>query len=158
MTGTRWCERADATKALSYDYSSFQKALSVKQKPETIYEAKCLLQVLSKKETAVMSVFWAVILERFDAVSKSLQKETIELHTAVNMFKSLSDFLTSQRDLFDKYEEKANEKVKAQYSDDCNRLRKRKQHHADGDGDAEEVVLFGKHQFRIETYLPNWTD
>jgi hypothetical protein len=156
VTGTRWCERADATKALSYGYSSFQKALSViaedvKQKPETIHEAKCLLQDLSRKETAVMSVFWAVILERINAVSKSLQKETIELQTAVNMLQSLSDFLTSQRDLFDEYEEKANEKVEAQYSDDCNRFRKRKRHHADGD--AEEVVLLGKDKFRIETYL-----
>ena len=110
-----------------------------------------MLQDLSKKETVVMSVFWAVILERFDAVNKSLQKETIELQTAVNMLKPLSDFLTSQKDLFDEYEEKANEKVKAQYSDDC-KLRKRKRHHADGD--AEEVVLLGKDQFRIETYLP----
>ena len=89
VTGTRWCERADVTKALSYGYSSFQKALSViaedvKRKPQIIHESKCLLQHLSKKETAVMSVFWAVILERFDAVSKSLQKKTIELQTAVN--------------------------------------------------------------------------
>ena len=156
VTGTRWREQADVTKALSYGYSSFQKALSVitedvKQKPETIHEAECLLQDPSKKETAVLSVFWAVILERFNSVSKSLQKETIELQTAVNMLKSLSDFLTSQRDLFDEYEEKANEKVKAQYFDDCNRLRKRKRHHADGD--AEEVALLGKDKFRIETYL-----
>ena len=157
VTGTRWCERADATKALSHGYSSFQKALSViagdvKQKPETIHDAKCLLQDLSKKETAVMSVFWAVILERIDAGSKSLQKETIELKAAVNLLKSLSDFVTSQRYLFDEYEGKANEKVEAQYSDECNRLRKRKQHH--DDGDAEEVVLLGKDKFRIETYLP----
>jgi len=61
-----------------------------------------------------MSVFWAVILKRIDAVSKSLQKETIELKAAVDLLKSLSDFLTSQRDLFDEYEEKANEKVEAQ--------------------------------------------
>ena len=106
VTGTRWCERADATKALSYDYSSFQKALSViaedvKQKPETIHEVECRLQDLPKKKTAVMSVFWTVILERCNAVSKSLQKEKIELQTAVNMLKSLSDFLTSQGDLFD---------------------------------------------------------
>ena len=79
-TGTRWCARTDATKALYNGYSSFQKALTVmasdaKQKPETIHEAKCLLKDLSKKETAVMSVFWAVILERINAVSKSLQNE-----------------------------------------------------------------------------------
>jgi len=48
-----------------------------------------------------MSVFWAVILKRIDAVSKSLQKETIDLKAAVDLLKSLSDFLTSQRDLFD---------------------------------------------------------
>ena len=72
-TGTRWCARADATKALYNGYSSFQKALTVmasdaKQKPETIHEAKCLLKDLSKKETAVMSVFWAVILERIKSL------------------------------------------------------------------------------------------
>ena len=49
--------------------------------------------------------------------------------------------------MFDEYQEKANEKA-----DDCNRLRKRKRHHADGV--AEEVVLLGKDKFRIETYLP----
>ena len=91
-------------------------------------------------------------LGKIDAVGKSLQKETIELQTAVNMLKSLSDFLTSQRDLFDEYEEKANDKVEAQYSDDCNRLRKRKRHHADGD--AEEVLLLEKDEFRIKTFLP----
>jgi len=99
-----------------------------------------------------MSVFWAVILKRIDAVSRSLQKETIELKAVVDLLKSLSDFLTSQRDLFDEYEEKANEKVEAQYSSNCNRLRKRKWHHADSD--AEEVVLLGKEKVRIETCLP----
>ena len=130
----------------------------MKQKPEPIHEAKCLLQDLSKKETAVMSVFWAVILKRFDAVSKSLQKKTIELQTTVNMLKSLSDFLTSQRDLFDEYKEKANEKVKAQYSDDCNRLCKRKRHHADGD--AEEVVgyFLENTSLGLKPIYQYWTD
>lgn len=54
--------------------------------------------------------------------------------------------------MFDEYEEKTNEIVEAQYSCDCNRLRKRK-HHPD-DGAADEVVLLGKDRFRIETYLP----
>eukprot|EP00731_Ephydatia_muelleri_P011481 Em0006g375a len=157
-TGTRWCARADATKALYNGYSSFQKALTVmasdaKQKPETIHEAKCLLKDLSKKETAVMSVFWAVILERINAVSKSLQNETIELKVAINLLKSLSEFLKSQRDLFDEYEEKASRIVdETQYSDELNRVRKRKRH--DDDSGAEEVVLLGKDKFRIETYLP----
>lgn len=36
-------------------------------------------------------------------VSKSLQKETIELHTAIDLLKSLLKFLTSLRDKFDDY-------------------------------------------------------
>jgi len=87
-----------------------------------------------------------------DAVSKSSQKETIEFKATVDLLKSPSDFLTSQRDLFDEYEKKANEQVEAQYSDDCSLLRKRKRHHADAD--AEQVVVLGKEKFRIETYLP----
>ena len=125
-------------------------ASDAKQKPETIREAKCLLKDLSKKETAVM---WAVILERINAVSKSLQNETIELKVAINLLKSLSEFLKSQRDLFDEYEEKASRIVdETQYSDELNRVRKRKRH--DDDSGAEEVVLLGKDKFRIETYLP----
>ena len=89
---------ADATKALYNGYSSFQKALTVmasdaKQKPETIHEAKCLLKDLSKKETAVMSVFWAVILERIKLTL--LVNQTIELKVAINLLKSLSEFLKS---------------------------------------------------------------
>ena len=98
-------------------------ASDAKQKPETIHEAKCLLKDLSKKETAVMSVFWAVILERINAVSKSLQNETIELKVAINQLKSLSEFLKSQRDLFDEYEEKASRIVdETQYSDELKRV------------------------------------
>ena len=100
-----------------------------------------------------MSVFWAVILERINAVSKSLQNETIELKVVINLLKSLSEFLKSQRDLFDEYEEKASRIVdETQYSDELNRVRKRKRH--DDDSGAEEVVLLGKDKFRIETYLP----
>ena len=42
MSGTRWCERVDVTKVLSYGYRNFQKALlviaeDIKQKLETIH-------------------------------------------------------------------------------------------------------------------------
>ena len=72
---------------------------------------------------------------------------------AINLLKSLSEFLKSQRDLFDEYEEKASRIVdETRYSDELNRVRKRKRH--DDDSGAEEVVLLGKDKFRIETYLP----
>ena len=58
-TSTRWSARADAIKALSHGYSRFQRALQVmaedvNQKPETIHEANCLLNGLSKKENVII--------------------------------------------------------------------------------------------------------
>ncbi|KAL4706096.1 hypothetical protein ACJJTC_017876 [Scirpophaga incertulas] len=99
-----------------------------------------------------MAVFWAAILDRINGVSISLQKKTIELRTAVDLLKSLLDFLISQRDLFDDYETKANEKTDTQYSDENQRERKRKRHH--DDGSAEEVVLRGQEKLKVDTYLP----
>lgn len=158
-SATRWCARADATKALSRGYNSFQKALQViaedgTQKPETIHEAKCLLNKMAMKESVIMVGFWAAILERINGVSKSLQKDTIELQTAVDLLKSLLDFLASQREMFDDYERKANEmtNVSEEYADQHKRVRKRKRQY--NDGDAEEVVLEGREKFRCETYLP----
>ncbi|XP_013776641.1 zinc finger MYM-type protein 1-like [Limulus polyphemus] len=76
--------RADATKALSKRYSYFQEALKlisedVNQKVDTRYEANTILKQLSKLETVLLADFWAVILERFNQVSKLLQHETLEL-------------------------------------------------------------------------------
>ncbi|GFR16025.1 uncharacterized protein TNCT_100261, partial [Trichonephila clavata] len=99
-----------------------------------------------------MAVFWAAILNRINGVSISLQKKTIELRTAVDLLKSLLDFLISQRELFDDYETKANEKTDSQYSDENQRVRKRKRHH--DDGPAKEVVLRGKEKLKVDTYLP----
>ncbi|GBO12930.1 hypothetical protein AVEN_96129-1 [Araneus ventricosus] len=52
---TRWFASADAIKALSEGYSSFQRALKAiagdnKKKPEMVHEAKCLLNDLEKKK------------------------------------------------------------------------------------------------------------
>ncbi|XP_071044441.1 uncharacterized protein [Parasteatoda tepidariorum] len=60
VSDTRWCARADATKALANGYNSFQKALQSiacdkTQTSQAIHEAKCLLNDLAKKENAVMA-------------------------------------------------------------------------------------------------------
>ncbi|GBP70482.1 Zinc finger MYM-type protein 1 [Eumeta japonica] len=102
VSDTRWCARADATKALANGYNSFQKALQSiagdeTQTSQAIHEAKCLLNDLGKNENAVMAVFWAAILDRING-----------------------------RELFDDYETKANEKTDTQYSDENQRVRKGK--------------------------------
>ncbi|GBP20185.1 hypothetical protein EVAR_82058_1 [Eumeta japonica] len=102
VSDTRWCARADATKALANGYNSFQKALQSiagdeTQTSQAIHEAKCLLNDLGKNENAVMAVFWAAILDQING-----------------------------RELFDDYETKANEKTDTQYSDENQRVRKGK--------------------------------
>ncbi|XP_033212222.1 zinc finger MYM-type protein 1-like [Belonocnema kinseyi] len=121
VSDTRWCARDDAAKALSKGYKSFQKALQSIANDETqtsqvTHEARCLLKESEKKENAVMTIFWAAILDQINGVSISLQKPTIELRTAVDLLKSLLDFLLLQRELFDDYEIKANEKTDTEYT------------------------------------------
>lgn len=93
-----------------------------------------------------------LIFTDINGVSLSVQKSSIELRTAVDLLKYLLDFLLSQRELFDDYEMKANEKANLQYSDESQRVRRRKRHH--NDGSAEEVVHRGRDKLKIETYLP----
>ncbi|XP_055843517.1 uncharacterized protein LOC129910240 [Episyrphus balteatus] len=154
---TRWCARADATKALSKGFLDFQKALQSiiedkTQTTQTIHEARCLIKEFEKKENVIMKLFWNAILDRINAVSKSLQHPAIELTTAVDLLKSLFHFLASQRELFDEYEMQANQKTNIEYSDGNQRVKGRKKYHDEGSG--EEVLLNGKQKFKIETYLP----
>ncbi|XP_055908461.1 zinc finger MYM-type protein 1-like [Eupeodes corollae] len=121
------------------------------QTTQTIHEARCLIKEFKKKEN-VMTLFWNAILDRINAVSKSLQHPAIELTTAVDLLKSLLHFLASQRELFDEYEMQANQKTNIEYSDENQRVRRRKKYHDEGSG--EEVLLNGKQKFKIETYLP----
>ena len=115
VSDTRWSARSDATKALSKGYRYFQEALKFisedgNQKTDTHYEAITILKHLSMFETIFLVDFWAVILERFNQVSKSLQQETLELDSAIKLLKPLLDFLMSQRDQFEVFE-KAKDKV-----------------------------------------------
>ena len=97
---TRWSARADATKALSKGYICFQETLKlisedVNQRTNTCYEAKAVLKQLSKLETVLLADFRAVILDRFNQVSKSPQHETLELQSAIKLLTSLQESLMS---------------------------------------------------------------
>lgn len=157
VSDTRWCSRADAAKALSEGYTALQRALMViaedtSQTPYTIHEAKCLHNDLRRKENVIMAELWATILERINLVSKSLQQEAIEVDTAVTLLGSLLQLLTSQREMFDEYERRADQKFECNYTDETKRLRMRKTY--SDDGEAQHIVLRGKDKFKVETFLP----
>ena len=100
VSDTRWSARNDATKALSKGYRCLEEALKLisedgNQKIDARYEAIIILKHLSKLETIFLADFWAVILERFNQVSQSLEQETLELDSAIKLLKSLLDFVMS---------------------------------------------------------------
>ena len=51
-----------------------------------------------------MTVFWATILQRFDACSKSLQKVESDLDTVAKIYSSLGQYISEIRDRFDDFE------------------------------------------------------
>ena len=95
LCGTRWSERADATKALLSNYRTIeivmeQLSSNDTQKPEVRLQAEGLLNTLSKLETGIMLIFWNKVLQRFQMASASLQSEDMCLNTAQSLLESFS--------------------------------------------------------------------
>ncbi|XP_071035399.1 uncharacterized protein [Parasteatoda tepidariorum] len=99
VSDTRWCARADATKALANGYNSFQKALQSlaggeTQTSQAIHEAKCLLNHLAKKENAVMALKVDTYLPVLDMLCTELSRR-LEAYREINdLFGFLTDFST----------------------------------------------------------------
>jgi len=62
-----------------------------------------------KFKTAFTAIMWSEILLQFSSVSKYLQKPGIDLFTAVNLLKGLKTYVSSLREKFVYFENKAKE-------------------------------------------------
>jgi len=94
LSDTRWSARADATRSA---FAHYRVVLKV----ATDICADGLAKQTERLETALMTVVWHTILERFNATSLSLQKVYIDLISAVKLYDSLVTFLLQLRDRFD---------------------------------------------------------
>lgn len=109
LSGTRWSSRADATKALFANYDEIAEALidissDETQSDDTRSESCRLEEKMNKLETALMTVIWNSILERFNATSLSLQNVDVDLITVVKLYDSLRSFVSQMRYNFDSME------------------------------------------------------
>lgn len=77
------------------------------QTPKTKAEAAGLFRKMDTLETAVMTVIWSAVLERFHKVNKIIQSVEIDLGTIEEFYTSLVVFLQEARSNFDHYEEEA---------------------------------------------------
>lgn len=160
LSQTRWSARADAVSALHEGHKQIIEALlaiatDTEQAQETREEASSLSRKMEKLEFILLTEIWNSILERIDRTSNYLQKETITLDVATNLFTALDDYIISLRDKFDYFESSAREKnPNSDYKDLSQRTKRRSSRLTFFDGSATSVQLNGKERFKIETFIP----
>ncbi|XP_077276993.1 uncharacterized protein LOC143905449 [Temnothorax americanus] len=99
-----------------------------------------------------MAIFWNLLLDRFNATSKVLQSVDIDVGVAVELYRSLIDFIESLRsdEMFEAvYVEKAKCIIPEEYEFNSKRSCKRKLQF--GESKENEVIMTGKNKFRVET-------
>ncbi|KAF2889967.1 hypothetical protein ILUMI_16206, partial [Ignelater luminosus] len=151
---TRWFARADAVSALQEGHKQIIEALmsiaeDTEQPRETRHEALSLSRKMGNLEFIILTEIWSTILERTDKTSNFLQKETIAIDVATNLFTSLDNFIINLRDKFDYFELSVKEKnSESDCKDLSQRTRGRSSRQAFFDGSAPSVQLNGKEKFK----------
>lgn len=109
---------------------------------------------MNKLETAFLCTMWNQILQRFHGTSVALQAVDLDLCNAVDLVRSLRDYVTGLRDEFDIFEAQAramSPTVSATYKQDTQRQRKRKTQV--GESATHEAHLSGKEKFSSGVFL-----
>ena len=132
LSETRWSARYDAVRALALGYNEYAELLKVicddeENHGEVRNEAKGLVEKLSQLETCILFAVWKTVLERFQQTSSALQKEGIDLNTAVHLLESLHEYVQGFRDRHSVFEDEAKEISRQEdYARDNRRRRQRK--------------------------------
>jgi len=106
---------------------------------------------MERLETALMTVVWHTILERFCATSLSLQKVDIDLICAMKLYDSLVTFLLQLRDRFDEKEEKAKSCVEIQEYKEATKHTKRRQRFFD-ECSTPDTEITARDEFRVDVF------
>lgn len=117
-------------------------------------EAQNLFNNLAKLETAILTVFWEEILERFNFVNKKVQTPGLDICEGEKLFASLEAFLRNIQEQSDQklneYKETAKKlstSVEKEYSD----LKKRRITSKFPEKSTEKVSLTGVEKFKRDT-------
>lgn len=156
LSGTRWSARSDACTALFNSYDAFKSALNIiledtMQTAKTKAEAKGIMQKMLDLETGIMLSFWKDILVQFHKTSQFLQKQNMDILTAIELYESLINFTTDMRQNFDKYEESGKILTNCTvYKLDTKRIKKRTL--LAGETHEGDTSFCGKRNMKINTY------
>jgi len=108
LSDTRWA--AHPTKALCRNYANIQESLinfaeDSKQNPTSQNDAWSLHKKMNRLETAFLCTMWNYVLQRFHGISVALQD--LDLCNAVDLVRSLREYIVGLRDEFDVFEDQA---------------------------------------------------
>ncbi|KAF2889113.1 hypothetical protein ILUMI_17060 [Ignelater luminosus] len=124
-----WSAQADGVSAFHEGHKQIIESLmsiaeDTEQPRETRHEDLSLSRKMENLEFIILTEIWSIILERIDKTSNYLQKETITMDVATNLFTSLDDFIINLRNKFDYFESSAKEKnPESDYKDISQRTR-----------------------------------
>ncbi|KAG7171535.1 hypothetical protein Hamer_G014661 [Homarus americanus] len=118
-------------------------------------EANGLIDGLEKLETGFVAKMWNRILIRFNKVSLTLQKESVDLLTATSLLESLEEFTEKMREKFDEIEDDSKNTMPCtnqHYQHEEKRQRKRKRYIAESKSPDEEVTESSGQMFSVQTF------
>jgi hypothetical protein len=158
LSDTRWEAHGNSTSAVFKGYEAIVDALNninenEDEKGDARREAGNIRDKMLELEFAFMLVFWNEFLERFNKTIKSLQDEHIALNTCADLYQSLSEYVDEVREKFEYFEGKAMTCLPDVHYRKCN-ARKSVRRNQPNDGNATEVQLSPKDEFRIKSFLP----
>lgn len=117
-----WSACRDAVHALFEVYNEIKHALTelaedMEQTAETRLEASMHCKTLDKLQTAILLSLWHDVLNRFDEVSKAVQKSDVLLSTVVKLFNSLVSYVDDIREQFTVFESQAKSRLPQSHAD-----------------------------------------
>lgn len=145
-------------KALIASYDHFKKVFNdisenEDQEAKTRLEATSILKKLSSFDMVFMAIVWDTILERIDAVNKSIQGVNTNLGSAVGLYGSLIEYFQEMRN--NRFEEFFKKVTDLEYqcvdSEDETRTRTRKRKFQFGENRYETTFNF-KEKLQYDSY------
>ncbi len=151
---TRWSAKHIASKALTTSYDCFIKVFDEISKDEDQNgkiraEASSFLKKLSNFDMVFMALVWDAILERMDAVNKSIQGKNTNLGSLVGLYGSLEEYFNEMRDKrFEEFYEKVAKLHNAE-NENKNRIKRRKFQFGEN---QDETVFDFKQKLQYDCY------
>ena len=107
---------------------------------------------MDKLEFVILTLFWNRVLDQYNEVSKTVQKQDVNLSVVISLLHSLHHLMSELRDEFSSFDLKAKAiATDANYADTTCRKRKRSVLITRFESAAPDTALVDGEKFRVDT-------